>query len=166
MNIPWDEIEEFFFEGMVDGWVSGREPEDVPDMPGYKQYCHKRGNLSLIDRFGTTPFGHQSGGFTVIWMTVNEITFPVWQMNFWGWYLPQATDIVKAALHSHYSGRIFLGGRGPELYSMDDLDYSNACAGGSSFTIFHGLEKVWHRNSGMIMGEHFYGGRALGIKEI
>jgi hypothetical protein len=153
-------IKEMFFEAMLAGYVSGKEPEAMPDIPGMKGYRYEAenrwGKWIVIDCWIT---GHTStSGWTIIYRDGEA----VWNMRYDGSYGKQHTDFLKAVLRKEYELHYFSGGRGPKSYFASPLFYTNKGQPGQDFMFFSGREELRSLEGGgrvgAILGWHNYSG--------
>jgi len=169
-----DEIREFFFHGMMNGWATGAAKHLVPGMPGFMQIIFSDGRFTMIDRYCVVPIEAQddpdevihtgrpvlaaprSSGLTTIWFE----DVPVWQMSYHGQYTPQASAFVKCALRAAYGDKQFFGGRGPSVFEDNDFSYHNEIEQ-NRFAVFRGCEKVWGQEVDVLEGFHRYMGMLL-----
>lgn len=151
------QIELFFFKAMVEGYAtqSSRKTK-VVDMPGYKEIRFQDGDYLLVDRWCVNPHSPKSAGATTIWFQ----NFPVWLMNYGGFYEESAVATLKRALSKTYEAHQFIGGRGPILYEEGELVYMNH-PDHNDFTEFDGCEEVFDAESGTSFGYHKYWGMSL-----
>ena len=106
MNPHSEEIQEFFFNGMLNGYASGVKAVAEPGLPGYKRTEYKEGDFYLLDRWVTTPLSDKSVGDTTIW----HRDMPVWVMHYGGRYDKHVIPFLKRALHRTYKSRVFIAG--------------------------------------------------------
>ncbi len=136
------EIVDFFFEGMLRGWVVDGPENDVFGLPGYREYihCSSDGRLRLIDMFCVRPGSDRSSGSTTIWLEDKV----VWVMQYGGWHLEEAIPFLKEVLKKSYGEKFFCAGRGQKRYVGSDFCYSNNLVAGSdgTFLDFHSEENV------------------------
>lgn len=163
-----DELQAFFLQAMVThSWASGAKGMDVPDMPFHKETRFVTERLLLIDRYCVNQFGPMSSGVTTIFVNVGDTLYPVWVMNYVGWYEEEASRFVKRVLLYAYQQGKFNGGRGLDAdNSSPPMKYRNVVDRSSSFEQFSGFEIVdkfnafadhericlgWHKYSGMLL---------------
>ena len=151
-----EEIQDFFFRAMLQGWVADGEKVSIPGMPGYQAFPFAEGDFYLLDCYVVNPESSKSAGTTTIWYQEK----PVWVMLYRGLYQEDAIPVVKAALLETYHAGRFIGGRGPKQFKMGNLEYTNDAPNDDQFTSFQGSESVrdttyarpslgWHRYWGM-----------------
>lgn len=134
-----ERAQEFFFEGMLRGWVNGGiEPRFVDGKSGFKAYGHGSSNLRLLDEFCSN--GVFSSGQTTIW----HYTDPIWTMQYGGWHNREVLDFLMKVLGKQYEARIFTGGRGPESVLSESNSYINTIRE-KGFGEFWGYEQVFVR---------------------
>ncbi len=145
------------FDALNQGYVSDNQPETVT-----VEVCMKRfryyspcGHFMVEDSWFANGGTYSAGSTLIV-----EDHKPVWVMQYYGWYLPEASKFLKRALGSNYRNRSFYGGRGPDVFTIGSLQYTNAPRTGSTFSRFSGSEGVLYRGS-LVMGEHFYQGGTL-----
>lgn len=148
------DIQQFFFEAMVEGWVADAEESKVLGMPGYRIINFARDELVLTDLFCVTPGSSKSAGTTTIWH--KEV--PVWVMQYGGWYMEGVIPFLKHALLETYKAKRFVGGRGRSQYCEGQLLYVNR-PHVNDFSDFNGHEQVFMNDKPM--GVHHYRGMMM-----
>lgn len=147
-------IEAKFFEAMRNGYVSGKTPSQLKD----KSFCiqYVKGLWRVTDRWdvGVLPCINVSGETRIFYDNIQ-----VWVMQYFGAYAQKVIPFLKGALLENYQKNIFLGGRGPQEYTSENLTYQNKIDAGSSFHNFRGEERIFHDEH--LMGEHRYQGGLL-----
>ena len=151
-------VEAFFFKAMLNGWVSDAEETTLPGMPGFRAIQFREGDFYLLDRYCVTPMSSKSAGTTTIW----HKDAPVWVMNYGGWCYDNAVlAVLKAALREAYAEGLFMGGRGPRIYTTDvgvvyaNIPYTN------DFSAFSGREVMTSDVDDQVFGYHEYWGMSL-----
>ncbi|PIR98872.1 hypothetical protein COT87_02465 [Candidatus Collierbacteria bacterium CG10_big_fil_rev_8_21_14_0_10_44_9] len=153
------ETQGFFFEMMLAGYTSKEEPEKFFQFDGHKgtkRFSYqKAGGWHGIDEWEHTS-GEWSKGTTLIYKDGR----PVWQMDYWGYYPKECIPFLKKALAKNYRERLWLGGRGPNIFELPNESwfYSNSTFVEHDFHEFLGrdfiVDKVtrkevgWHRYTG------------------
>ena len=151
-----EEVESFFFKAMMDGYAAqGSKKTKVVDMPGYKEIRFQDGEFLLVDRWCVNPLSPKSAGTTTIWIQ----EFPVWVMNYGGFYEESVIALLKHVLRNTYEAHQFIGGRGPILYEEGDLVYMNH-PDHNEFAEFDGDEEIFDVK-GTSFGYHKYWGMKL-----
>ncbi|MDO8472033.1 MAG: DUF5680 domain-containing protein [bacterium] len=140
MPIQAFEVHDLFCEAMLAGWVSGAEPEVLPQFPGFKCYQYEKGSFTLIDMFCSSRL-HVSFGQTIVWFADQ----PVWMMNYSGQYPNRAIPFLKDVLQIAYSTGNTLGGRGAAYISGDDYVYFNHNPAGTNFADSYGTEYIFEK---------------------
>jgi len=158
MSIALDQVKEFFFVAMMQGYVGNKSKVKIASMPGFKEIDVIAGLWRCLDRYCVNSVSRKSAGTTTIWFE-ND---PVWIMNYSGWYDESAIDFLKSALRSNYEKSIFVGGRGPTYFfeSGSPFTYSNFGCIGMTFARFQGQEQINALNHGNL-GYHNYWGMSL-----
>lgn len=163
---------QFFFFVMKDGYATSPEKGTIPELPGSKTITFEddEKNLKLVDCWFVTPNSYKSWGFTQIFYRWSEVTdwVPVWTMQYWGEYKPEAIKFLKEALAASYlnpSSERFDGCRGPREFSCEGdgcegLFYQNLVKEESTFAKFSGREGIFKTDVGL-MGWHEYQGWSL-----
>ena len=156
-----ERAEEFFFKGMLNGYLSDKKPDDHPTLFLWKQLIYTDGEFTLDDSW------HDRGGYTKILLEETVI----WVMKYEGWYSTETgvIPLLKAALRKAYTQGEFNGGRGPEELSHHNLTYQNRWVGRNrgkrrGFEKFRGAEGIYdfrrdpeeqcfglHKYSGMLL---------------
>jgi len=132
------EIADFFFEGSLRGYASGKKanPHFLIGMPMAKCYTHQQGELFYLDVYfvGTDGF---SWGWTMIWHAGR----PVWEMSYQGRCAKkEVIPFLKKCLYAAYDGREFHGGRAKSGPREGNLAYFNSWE--TDFTNFHGTDRI------------------------
>jgi len=157
------EIQGFFFEMMLAGYASGKEPESFIRFPGHrgaKRISYQEtGGWNVTDEWEPTNSGDGSKGTT----TIYKDGYPVWEMHYWGEYPKKCIPFLKLAIANNYKKQIWLGGRGPYEFADKDWLYHNSPAGKHSFLNFHGHEFIVNKSLGKKVGWHSYIGGSLFI---
>ncbi len=153
------QVQQFFFKAMLEGWTTGGQEVEMPNMPGYTALPFQEGDLRLIDCYCVNPMSRKSAGTT----TISLQGIPVWVMHYGGFYEEGAIVFLKQALLKVYQDHEFIGGRGPRLYVRGDLLYVNEPDG--DFTKFNGREEIFNIEDGLknktSLGFHEYWGMSL-----
>ncbi len=154
------EVEKVWLDAMGSGYISDREPEQVPQYQNFtKRFVHEIRGFKVVDEWTSVSGEDFSFGRTMVWRD----GFPLWVMQYYGYYKERAIPFLKEALTENYvRRRVFLAGRGPDFYQSRELDlnYSNAVHQGSTFTAFTALESIQDRSNGEHLGHHrIMGGR-------
>lgn len=150
-------IEQFFFEMMPKGWISGKTPQPIPGLPLFKGFIFSRGGLTLTDAWTTNQATKRSFGFTII-----QESQTLWFMTYGGTYPNEVISLVKEACDRAYDEKVFYGGRGSlvPLFTPDGrLKYDNNFEG--NFSFFTGEESVIDNNNNIRVGWHQYFGMSL-----
>lgn len=150
-----EEIMKIFFMSKEEGWASGKKGEPLMTA-GFKKITFEHENYTVDDCWSNTLDSNKSSGATTIWYK----HFPVWQMQYMGWYEKDVILFLKKCLMKAYSKKIFLGGRGLENVSKDKLFYLNTifC---NKFIDFSGEEKIYDTSTCDLLGCHKYQGMIL-----
>lgn len=158
MELRIEEIQEFFFKGMLNGYAAGIKGIALPGMPGYKRTEFREGDFYLLDRWVVTPLSDKSVGDTIIW----HRDVPVWAMYYGGRFDKNTIAFLKRMLFKAYEARVFIGGRGlPDVESIkESLRYINVPRG-NDFSRFSGREEVFNTKMTKILGWHEYWGMSL-----
>jgi len=153
-----DNIRQFFFKAMIEGWAAGSEKVAIPQLPCYKAIEHKEGYFHLIDCWCKNPGTNGSSGFTTIYWKDN----PVWTMQYGGLYLPgeNVMDFLKNTILQAYKEKRFYGGRGPQSRCNAGLIYINTISR-NNFDQFSGREAIYNTRTGQCYGHHEYSGMAF-----
>lgn len=159
-----ERIKDFFFDGMLAGYLGNAKREDVPDMPCYRRIMWEHGDFMLADLYMKTLGTHGSNGQVTIWFR-NE---PVWMMSYHGRYDRKGLPVLKAALRQQYERRDFHGGRGPRSFLLGPYTYTNTVERWH-FERFNGFERIEdrstlsdpHATSPLSLGSHQYLGGLL-----
>ena len=108
-------LQEFFLEAMRKGYAAEAKKVGIPHM-NHRGIPHVSpdGTLYLIDSCCVNTSTDHSAGTT----TIFECDQPVWWMNYVGYYRPDATPYLKAALKFAYGHNRFVGGRGPREFNI------------------------------------------------
>ena len=160
------EIEQVFFEAMVDGWARGAKKTTISEFPGSKAIVWKKGLWRVVDCYVVGPLvegtiaplatpGNKSAGSTMIWHS----NIPVWMMSYGGYYAEAVIALLKRVLLAAYEERKFFGCRGGPPYISGPLTYTNEFQG--DFSRFSGREKISDHWSATLMGWHEYWGMVL-----
>lgn len=166
--LDWNEVEQFFYRAMAEGWASGKKVSIGPDGCKHTSLCDSSLGFVLWDRWTHTPGSVYSAGTTLIsYQGVGDNVFtpavPIWIMQYGGFYTPNAGAFVRKVLldaYQHPQG-VFLGCRGPAIASNGALQYENSLNLRGSFLIFNGHETVRNLHQEEITGRHSYSGMAL-----
>jgi len=160
--IPTDEeIQAFFFEAMLHGWVSKNPTDKIKISENETVFTFSDGKLFLWDRYWTSPGTDFSAGVTLIRSTATKIPsegIPVWIMQYQGAYDREAIPFLKKVLLTAYQNRLFFGGRGSPFVKSGRLMYKNDATG--DFGRFSGNEEIITEN-GVRFGWHDYMGMSL-----
>ncbi|MFA6042518.1 MAG: hypothetical protein WCV85_01230 [Patescibacteria group bacterium] len=166
MIVDMKEIEAFFFEAMLQGWVNpNTQAQPVAGMPGYKGYEYKKNGLYLRDIFIANPGTRKSAGST----TILQDDIPVWMMAYGGVYPPEVIPFLKRVLTHAYQSKTFKGGRGLDTSEPIETGeywfYQNTLTPAerlNSFTRFKGFETI-SRNPIVLEDNayHYYFGLSL-----
>lgn len=152
-----------FFNPLLSGYAGNCPPETVSRFegdPGTKRNTWQGEDGWLgIDEWRTTKLGDGSNGTTSIYYRGDL----VWEMQYGGSYPDKAIPFLREALMSNYTMRIWLGGRGPSVFSNGSLRYTNEVVGVNNFYDFQGSERIQeYTDDGMtLVGEHDYRGGFL-----
>ena len=160
MNIPLRDVEMFFFQAMMQGYADNETKRKTVDMLHHKEVDIIQGDWRCLDRYCVTPLSDKSAGSTTIWYQ----GIPVWVMNYGGDYKEEAIDFLKLALRSNYEEMIFLGCRGPAIFTHLDnpLIYTNSMSKDShGFGDFKGCETIKNKSTYTMLGYHEYWGMSL-----
>lgn len=161
---PTARIQEAFFEGMRNGYITGIKGIPVRNMPGYRQVITKFENWKVTDMWIAKSHGVFSAGIT----TIFHKNTPVWFMSYEGWYKDGgALSFLKTVLSKAYTSEEFCGCRGASNFSqcIDGRFYCNRWDG--SFKMFKGIEKMYldqkhlYRSRKKVIGMHTYRGMIL-----
>ncbi|MBI3957041.1 MAG: hypothetical protein HY340_03585 [Candidatus Kerfeldbacteria bacterium] len=131
------EYEQFFFEGMSQGWAAGNDGEAVPELPHARRIVSMKGRLVLIDQWLYHPTSGKGGGTTTMW----DDGIPVWKMWYGGRCADEAVPIVRKALLAAYQSQRFVGGRGVERLEEARFTYVNHTDEPNQFDRFSGEEE-------------------------
>lgn len=148
--------QEFFFEAMLAGYASSAKPDTHPVFPGWKQITYTKSPFTLEDSWC------DEGGYTHICLT----GYLVWVMRYRGSYSKEdgVIHLLKSALYESYRHKNFIGGRGPNDFTLDGTKrYVNNWRG-RGFASFWGTETIFdpHRpHDEQRFGEHSYSGMLL-----
>ena len=174
MSIDWNEVEAFFYRGMLDGWASGRKAAQAP-VEGYKCMQHKEEGFTLLDMWTKASGSMGSSGVTTIYIdSASGSLLPIWTMHYGGWYSDAASELVKTALRVEYEMQLktpslFSGCRGCRVFETNGMNYRNTLqpikhwwipGETAHFGAFEGYEKV-EKSDETILGYHKYFGHAL-----
>ena len=154
VNLPT--LQAFFLKAMLSGWVNNGQYNVIPNLPGHKLFEYRECDLFLTDIYCTNNATHQSAGTT----TIYHKNQPVWIMQYHGYYEKRAIRLLKEILSKTYGGDEFIGGRGPAVFSMDGLTYTNVVQG-SGFSEFSGREQIVDNQASISLGFHEYFGKLL-----
>ncbi len=162
MDIQVKDIQEFFFEAMMQGYAGDGNVTRVFDMPGFKRVEVNRGPWRCIDQWSSYSDSNRSTGATFIW----HQDIPVWDMHYGGWYSPDVVWFLKAALKSSYERKLFYGCRGPNSFKIEGLEYSNRWqapfrVSSLAFRDFSGKEEIRRIVTQEVLGYHEYFGMSL-----
>jgi hypothetical protein len=146
-----------FFKAMMDGYAGDRKNSIKTTTPdGYKTIEFTDGEFKVVDRYCITPDSDHSAGTTTIFFK----NVPVWWMSYGRRYPKNTISFLKEALKKAYGVGEFCGGRGPDFFTKDSLQYHNAWAG--DFSRFQGGEEVFARLMvSELVGFHKYFGMSL-----
>ncbi|MBI3304765.1 hypothetical protein HYZ80_00335 [Candidatus Parcubacteria bacterium] len=121
------EVLDFFFEaGMeicADDIVMAKRT--IVELPGSRVLRYKKPPFLYVDCYFSV--GEKSFGQTGIWHEELR-SGPVWGMQYRGWCKDKrAIPFLRRALRYAYENRIFVGGRGPKSFRVEDetLSYLN-----------------------------------------
>ncbi|MFC1721476.1 hypothetical protein ACFL0Z_01015 [Patescibacteria group bacterium] len=153
-------IYEFFNRAMLNGWGVNPQKGTIAEIPGSKTIPYEGKNFKLLDCWVTTPYGQESWGFIMIWERSGSRWIPVWVMSFSGWYEERAIPVVKGALMEMAKAKIFYGGRGGPVFTLNGMRYANVVTQ-NLFRSFAGREEVTDNRNGELLGFHEYSGMAL-----
>lgn len=151
------QTEAFFFKAMIEGYASGQRPAAVRGRPGLKEITFVDGEFMLVDQWCKGSRTNSSFGTTTIW----RFGDPVWGMQYSGEYEESAILFLKQVLARTYLQRRFIGGRGEEVFLMDNLLYTNRMVH-NTFISFDGREEIVDREAGRLLGYHDYRGMYIG----
>jgi hypothetical protein len=142
-------IQSFFFQFMLDdGYLSGKKPDSIPQLPGHVSYTAQYDTIKIIDVWAT---GTITRGITHI-LYGGKV---VWQMVYEGSYRQEDIPLLKEALSTQYQKGVFRGGRGADL-TIGAKVYVNRPEG--AFGSFKGYEYIANI-AGIPYGRHsYYGG--------
>ena len=161
MSINIKEVQGFFFEMMLAGYASGKEPESFFRFPGHqgaKRISYqKAGGWNGTDEWEKTHPSKGSDGTTIIYKN----GYPVWRMDYWGHYPKECLPFLRLALTKNYDEGKWLGGRGPHVFEDKHWFYSNSVLGKHDFHEFHGREFIADNMKNIEVGYHEYRGRSL-----
>ena len=118
---PRQEMLRFFFDAMLQGYVSVGPKGTIPELPGSKTKRWISGPYELYDVWFTNSNNDYSCGDTFIW----KDGVLVWKMSYQGRYPQQYIDFLKSALKQSYKTSHFCGGRGPVVFQQGQLTYVN-----------------------------------------
>lgn len=162
-NVSFKEIEEFFFEASLKGYVNEEIPKTtILEMPGSKVYRYERGDLLYVDSYFVGESG-KTFGSTVIW----DEGRPVWYMQYHGSCIDRKViPFLKRALGRAYKIKTFVGGRGPITYAEGNLMYRNDSVREiNNFRSFLGHETIYEsvelQREVLILGHDYNGGILL-----
>ncbi len=151
------EAEAMFFEAMLQGYVNGAEMVPVAGFPGFKMAPpYVRGPWTVSDPYVNSALRLGSSGTTTIWFR----DFPVWTMQYLGWYHKDAIPCLKAALRAAYEKKQFFAGRGPKHFEHEGYLYENTIDPGASFNGQFGCEEIIYSPKNEVMGGHVIRGMA------
>lgn len=160
-NIPLYQVVDCFFAGSSHGYAGGGKYIPVDQISGMKcftynvEYPQLGYDLRFSDAY--VSLGPESGGYSVISLvrtTVSCDPVPLWLMQYEGKELskdPAIIGLLKEALLSNYSAKVFRGGRGPaqvvsnnfpELCYENRLNINVRPGIGNGFSAFSGTEVV------------------------
>ena len=153
-------IKEAFFHAMMNGYAADAPKSTIAGLPGSKAIVISYGEYTVTDFYHVAENSEKGFGTTMIQTRGGQ---PVWCMHYEGWYEKKVVPFVKRALIRNYAIQTFTGGRGPFVYSEDDVLLYTNTPNFSSFLHFQGREKVTLRgDEGTIFGWHEYHGMYLG----
>lgn len=152
--VTQQDLIQFFCRAMLVGYAGGNEPTPDTTEPGigWKYHDYYEGKLALRDKWLARPGSDFSTGYTTIYLE----SVPVWYTSYSGWYRASAIAFLRAAMTQNYEQGVFLGGRGPDMFTQHPLAYRNSSRG--EFSDFHGIESVWNIETQCLLGKHWYRG--------
>jgi hypothetical protein len=152
---PFDKFNQIFFiyfAAMLDGYLSGKKPDNYPGMPHSKCYTFSRDRFTVLDCFFTNNYGRYSDGMVRMWYE-NQ---PIWSMWYGGWYQKEALGFLKEVMRETFTAQKFYGGRGPEMVrGQNGLVYVNKVSPTDDLLHVQGAEQIWDK-SGALAGMHEY----------
>ncbi len=156
MRIDMDEVQEFYIEAMLAGFLGNAPRRPVLGKPDFLQIEIERGQYRLLDEYQKTQGSTYSFGSIMIWSS----DVPVWGMSFSGHYSKEARRVVKAAMRAALEKGMFVGGRGLQDFSLNGLRYTNQF-GRWDFRDFDGNESVYDHTNLLSHGRQRYHGHAV-----
>lgn len=156
-------IRDAFFAAMMAGYAGETSAKrHISALPCSKLFDFERGEYKVCDTYFTAEGSMHSSGMTIIWHKGQ----PVWTMYYQGWYEPEAIPLLKQALRANYERGVFLGGRGPKVFSQGSLKYQNTVNElRAVFHNFEGEEEVAYisgpnepASATRVIGRHIYMG--------
>ena len=156
-----EDVEQVFFDAMINGWAAGAPKTPVPGFPGAKGIEYRRNGFRVLDYYLITgEESPNSAGSTIIWHEDR----PIWMMQYGGQYFTAldegVTALLKRALMDAYRRRHFSGGRGISGYHEGALRYINNVHL-NNFRNFCGIEEIFDTKNNLCLGYHRYHGLLL-----
>ena len=145
-----------FFAAMQEGYAKSAKKSSIHDLPGSKTIHFELGELKVMDCYFVTPQSQHSFGQTIIW----HKDVPVWTMSYQGFYPANAISFLKRALSESYNRWSFVGGRGPRLFTDEEMTYINKVELPNDWRHFRGREEIFDQNR-KVVGWHEYQGLLL-----
>lgn len=152
MAVTWQEVRDFFFRAMRQGYAGKGKPQPVPDMPGFKRQVYEENHFRLVDQWGSNTDSNVSAGITTIWYE-GKIVF---LMTYSGAYDEEAIPFLKKALLEAYRCKEFNGGRGPKFFKKGKLIYLNHWNHDERNS--WGREEIWTVDGGCLGFHEYCGG--------
>jgi hypothetical protein len=135
--VKLQEVQDFFFKAMLQGWASNAAKTLDPQNPGHKHIRIVENGWMLIDQYYVDHRSLKSAGSTKIWYDDKLL----WIMAYGGYYEKEASAFVKKVLLHTYGLNMFCGGRGMPNCRIENLYYLNQ-ADENGFNHFRGWEQV------------------------
>lgn len=149
-------VQNFFLEAMRNnGYANGGEFVLIPDLPHHKLMAFTSGDFYLTDMWLTTS-SNKSAGMTTIYFQGK----PIWFMTYDGFHNEEVVPFLKEVLLKTYSQNKFCGGRGLPRDVGGDYIYENNVLE-NSFSSFRGCEKIFDKETGVVLGHYKYHGQSL-----
>lgn len=152
MNIIVEELESFYIEAGMSTYASGKEPEDMPERLGFKEFVFKKGDWDYRDSY--TGF-YRSFGTEVIKFKDK----PVFIVQYGGGIEQEYEEIAKETyefLKEALSKKTpIFSARGSSIFRKDEWFYKYDQEG--DITNFNGFEKIF-RNGELIFTHRVCGG--------
>lgn len=137
-SLTIEQIQEIFFDAMINGWASGGEKKDLPDFCDGKEIIFTKDDFLVIDSYFINNETNKSAGMTMIFYQ----KIPVWTMSYHGFYNKRASRFLKFFLLKQYKTKVFIGGRGAMFDKNGTIIYHN-CPLVNDFKSFFGREDLF-----------------------